>query len=129
MGFIKTIIIATPHGRNDNVEKMVSEMLPGFNVLRFKGPENLVSELLEKINPDWIFFPHWSWIIPKSIYEKYTCVIFHMTDVPYGRGGSPLQNLIIKGHKSTLLSAILNNHKCFTCATQLIFNYPKIRIL
>ncbi len=106
MGFIKTIIIATPHGRNDNVEKMVSEMLPGFNVLRFKGPENLVSELLEKINPDWIFFPHWSWIIPKSIYEKYTCVIFHMTDVPYGRGGSPLQNLIIKGHKSTLLSAL-----------------------
>ena len=29
-----------------------------------------------------------------------------MTDLPYGRGGSPLQNLIKKNHKSTMLSAI-----------------------
>ncbi len=27
---------------------------------------------------------------------KFECVCFHMTDVPYGRGGSPLQNLIIR---------------------------------
>ena len=29
-----------------------------------------------------------------------------MTDVPYGRGGSPLQNLIVRGHKDTMLSAL-----------------------
>jgi len=29
-----------------------------------------------------------------------------MTDLPYGRGGSPLQNLIIHGHKNTKVSAI-----------------------
>ena len=29
-----------------------------------------------------------------------------MTDVPYGRGGSPLQNLIVAGHKSTKLAAL-----------------------
>ena len=29
-----------------------------------------------------------------------------MTDLPYGRGGSPLQNLIIRGHKKTKISAI-----------------------
>jgi methionyl-tRNA formyltransferase len=29
-----------------------------------------------------------------------------MTDVPYGRGGSPLQNLIVRGHKATKLSAL-----------------------
>ena len=33
-------------------------------------------------------------------------VIFHMTDLPFGRGGSPLQNLISRGYKSTILSAI-----------------------
>lgn len=32
-------------------------------------------------------------------------VCFHMTDVPYGRGGSPLQNLIVRGHKATVLTA------------------------
>jgi methionyl-tRNA formyltransferase len=29
-----------------------------------------------------------------------------MTDVPYGRGGSPLQNLVARGHRDTLLSAL-----------------------
>ena len=29
-----------------------------------------------------------------------------MTDLPYGRGGSPLQNLIIRNNKSTKISAI-----------------------
>ena len=29
-----------------------------------------------------------------------------MTDLPYGRGGSPLQNLIVLGHKETKLSAL-----------------------
>ena len=29
-----------------------------------------------------------------------------MTDLPYGRGGSPLQNLILRGHKDTQVSAI-----------------------
>jgi methionyl-tRNA formyltransferase len=29
-----------------------------------------------------------------------------MTDVPYGRGGSPLQNLIEAGHQETRLSAL-----------------------
>ena len=29
-----------------------------------------------------------------------------MTDLPYGRGGSPLQNLILLGHKNTKISAL-----------------------
>jgi methionyl-tRNA formyltransferase len=29
-----------------------------------------------------------------------------MTDVPYGRGGSPLQNLILKGHTKTKITAL-----------------------
>ena len=34
------------------------------------------------------------------------CVIFHMTDLPFGRGGSPLQNLIARGIYETKLSAL-----------------------
>jgi len=29
-----------------------------------------------------------------------------MTDLPYGRGGSPLQNLIVRGNKSTKITAL-----------------------
>lgn len=63
-------------------------------------------ENIENINPKKIFIPHWSYIIPENIYSKYDCVVFHMTDLPYGRGGSPLQNLILRGHKTSKLSAI-----------------------
>jgi len=61
---------------------------------------------LEEIKPEYIFFIHWSWIVPREITDKFNCVCFHMTDLPYGRGGSPLQNLIVRGRKETRLSAI-----------------------
>lgn len=62
--------------------------------------------IVESFNPDFIFFPHWSWIIPEQIHENYKCIVFHMTDLPYGRGGSPLQNLIERGFENTKISAI-----------------------
>lgn len=61
---------------------------------------------LEKHNPRYVFFPHWSSIISEEIFSRFECIIFHMTDVPYGRGGSPLQNLIVRGHNETMLTAI-----------------------
>ena len=53
-----------------------------------------------------VVFPHWSSIIPAEVYERFECILFHMTDLPYGRGGSPLQNLIVRGHETTMLTAI-----------------------
>ena len=74
--------------------------------IRINVSTDLTLEKIDEINPKYIFFLHWSYIIPFSIYDKYDCVVFHMTDLPYGRGGSPLQNLIVLGHKTTKLSAI-----------------------
>lgn len=58
------------------------------------------------VEPRYLFFPHWSSIVPTEILAAHECVCFHMTDVPYGRGGSPLQNLVSRGHKSTMLTAL-----------------------
>ncbi|HER26224.1 MAG TPA: methionyl-tRNA formyltransferase [Rhodospirillales bacterium] len=69
--------------------------------------DDLTVERLKKLNPRYVFFPHWSWKVPDEILKAAECVAFHMTDLPYGRGGSPLQNLILSGHKTTQLSAIL----------------------
>jgi methionyl-tRNA formyltransferase len=63
-------------------------------------------ELLNEFKPDKIFIPHWSYIIPEEIFNSFECIVFHMTDLPFGRGGSPLQNLIVRGYKSTKISAI-----------------------
>lgn len=85
----------------DNLEKKIDGR---FYVIRNQNELNLSS--LEKISPDYIFFPHWSHIIPPDIHENYECIIFHMTDLPFGRGGSPLQNLITRGIYETKMSAI-----------------------
>ena len=69
-------------------------------------PVGLEGKLKEGFEPKYIFFPHWRWIVPTEILDNYECVCFHMTDVPYGRGGSPLQNLIVRGHKDTVLTAL-----------------------
>lgn len=75
-----------------------------ITVIQEKAELNM--DKLNHIKPDYVFFPHWSYIISKEIYENYKCIVFHMTDLPYGRGGSPLQNLIVRGIKKTKISAI-----------------------
>lgn len=57
-------------------------------------------------NDTWVFFTFWSSYIPSSVYLNHRAVVFHMTDLPFGRGGTPLQNLIEHGFKSTKLSAL-----------------------
>jgi methionyl-tRNA formyltransferase len=69
-------------------------------------PDELTAATIENLSPRYIFFPHWSWRVPREIFERFECVCFHMTDLPYGRGGSPLQNLIVRGHTSTMLTAL-----------------------
>lgn len=69
-------------------------------------PAVLTIEWVDSIRPRYIFFLHWSWKVPDELIHRYECVCFHMTDVPYGRGGSPLQNLILRGHYHTKLTAL-----------------------
>lgn len=69
-------------------------------------PRELSPGGVAKISPRYIFFLHWSWKVPDEIVDRYECVCFHMTDVPFGRGGSPLQNLIVRGYRKTMLSAL-----------------------
>lgn len=74
----------------------------------FAAEPSALENLLERegLQPRYIFFPHWRWMVPDSILDRFECVCFHMTDVPFGRGGSPLQNLIARGHKTTRLTAL-----------------------
>jgi methionyl-tRNA formyltransferase len=77
-----------------------------YNWVRITDKNLFTLEALDKINPQKIFIPHWSSIIADNIYQEYECIVFHMTDLPFGRGGSPLQNLIIRGMTNTKISAI-----------------------
>lgn len=97
-------MIATPKPWNLAEFTRLRPELPG-RWLIVTGPADLEAAL-DAISPRYIFFPHWSHLVPKAVVEAHECVCFHMTDVPYGRGGSPLQNLIERGHAETRLSAL-----------------------
>jgi len=81
----------------------------GENWIQIKSKEEFTSTHLLKVKPEKIFIPHWSYIIPQEIWNRYTCVVFHMTDLPFGRGGSPLQNLIVRGIENTKITALKVN--------------------
>lgn len=99
------LVIASPHERHDALEAMLRDRL-GFDVLRVREQSELELSVLSTFMPSYVFFPHWSWKIPAEIYEEFECVIFHMTDLPFGRGGSPLQNLVARGINETKLTAL-----------------------
>lgn len=99
-------VIATIKSWNlENGERLMRRY-PEQEIVLVRSKEELSPALLNEIQPRFVFFPHWSWIIPESVYSKYHCVVFHMTDLPFGRGGSPLQNLLARGIYNTKVSAI-----------------------
>ena len=53
----------------------------------------------------YIFFLHYSKIIPQKVLDSYNCIGFHTGDLPNDRGGSPIQNKIISGEYKTKISA------------------------
>lgn len=104
---MQNIIIATVKEWNiSNYFKIKELHNDKFDFHLITDKEELTQEYVNSLKPKYIFFPHWSWIIPKDIYSNFNCVVFHMTDLPYGRGGSPFQNLIMNEVYDTKISAL-----------------------
>lgn len=67
----------------------------------FAGSRDELADAVRVLCPVRVYFLHWSWKVPDSLLAAAECINFHMTDLPCGRGGSPLQNLIARGHVQT----------------------------
>lgn len=78
---------------------------------KFIFTKKLNFKTIKKLNPKIIFFIHWSKKIEKRIFENFLCIQFHCSDLPKFRGGSPVQNQILKGLKETKLTAFRVNNK------------------
>lgn len=101
------IVIATIKSWNIERAKALQEKYAGVHeIVIYTKKEEFTIENVKAFGPDYILMPHWSYIVSDEITQNWNCVVFHMTDLPYGRGGSPLQNLIVRGHKETKISAI-----------------------
>lgn len=102
---ILNYIVAGSKPWNRDIFESKIQSYPG-NWTLISNRDELNLETIQSINPVYIFFLHWSWIVPAEIVNQYDCVCFHMTDVPFGKGGSPLQNLIVRGFTETKLTAL-----------------------
>ena len=76
------------------------------NFIHITNKKDLNLKKLNIIKPRIIFVPHWHWKINKEIFDNYKTIIFHSTPLPFGRGGSPIQNMILRGFSKTKICAI-----------------------
>jgi methionyl-tRNA formyltransferase len=72
-------------------------------------PSNTL-ELLAGIAVSWppperLFFLNWSYRVPEEITSRFECVNFHASPLPYFRGGHPIENIILSGYRSTVITA------------------------
>lgn len=93
---MKYLIITKKIWNKKNFLKLSKKIL----VLR-----NLKKKKIDSLKPKIIFFIHWSKIIDEYFFKNYLCIQFHASDLPKGRGGSPIQNQIINGIKKTKITA------------------------
>jgi methionyl-tRNA formyltransferase len=101
----KTYLLVSSRPWTQNIAADLCQRI-GADFVLISDPTELTRENLIALSPNFVFLPHWSYRINADLYEQFECVIFHMTDVPFGRGGSPLQNLIARGIYETQISAI-----------------------
>ena len=114
-------IVATIKNWNINqYHKTIPKLKGSWHLIT--NPKKLTFKYVKSINPRYIFFPHWSEKVDKKITSNFECICFHETNVPYGRGGSPIQNLIIRGHKNTVVTALRMMNKLD--AGPVYFKYP-----
>ena len=102
---MSSFVVLSEKKWNSDLPKELSN-LTSEEWLLISEKEKFTKDFLTEIDAKKVFIPHWSYLIPSSIFDNFECILFHMTDLPYGRGGSPLQNLILRGYKKTKISAI-----------------------
>lgn len=82
-----------------------------FNFLKIDNKKKLNLDKLKKKQIKIIFFPHWSYKVSPKVLNNFQCINFHTAPLPYGRGGNPIQNLILRKIKNAPVCALLmNNH-------------------
>ena len=75
--------------------------------LNIKNYETYSDRIIKDFGPDLVMFYGWSWIVSKDLIENFTCLMLHPSPLPLYREGSPLQNQIIEGKKTSKVSIII----------------------
>ena len=89
---------------SDSLYRQLSTRSEGVKWIRISNINEI--SFVNDFDPDWIFFFHWSHIVSKDTWSAHKCVVLHTSNLPDGRGGSPIQNQIMDGIIKTRVNAI-----------------------
>ena len=92
-----------------NIYNKISQDYNNGSVVIISNYDEYSDEFVKEYHPDIILFYGWSWIISKSIVSTYKCIMLHPSKLPKYRGGSPIQNQIIRGESDSAVTLFLMN--------------------
>jgi len=90
--------------------KIYNKLAQNYNngeVFIIKSHEEYIDFFVTDYNPDFILFYGWSWMVSKDIINNYKCIMLHPSRLPKYRGGSPIQNQIIRGENNSAVTLFL----------------------
>ena len=90
-----------------NIYSKIKEEFPCYDFLIQTSKDTYSEQQILKFNPDLVFFYGWSDIIAADLIEKYKCLMLHPSPLPKYRGGSPIQNQIIRGEIDSAVTIFL----------------------
>lgn len=74
---------------------------PGLHLAQYRDALDAVPFELVR----YVFCLNWSSYVPPEVLAVEEVVNFHCTALPYGRGGGPIENLLLRGHAETVITA------------------------
>ena len=102
----KNIILITNKEPEFNIKKL--------KIKKFKIDQNnniLIYKILKNNKIDIAFFYGWSWLVSNKIIDNFLCICLHPSKLPLFRGGSPIQNQILRGVYDSAVTVFRMNKK------------------
>jgi methionyl-tRNA formyltransferase len=98
---------------------LITNKEPEFDIKKLKikkfkiDPNNniLIYKILKNNQVDIVFFYGWSWLISNKIIDNFLCICLHPSKLPLFRGGSPIQNQILRGVYHSAVTVFRMNKK------------------
>ncbi len=94
-----------------NIYSKIAQNYKDGDVRVIESYDEYCNSLVKEYNPDFVLFYGWSWMIDKDIIGDYKCIMLHPSKLPKYRGGSPIQNQIIRGEKDSAVTLFIMNEK------------------
>jgi len=89
----------------DNIKKLTPQVLWDMY------ESSIQTKNLQYHNYDFVFVFRWPYIITPDKLQQSTFIGFHTSNLPHGRGGSPIQNQILDGIEISCVNAIQLDNK------------------